>query len=474
MPSDIGTQTITVKFFDPVDSSVANRIGLDVRKLGIYSGGYLTKVDNTTVTLSPFTCEIGDGTYQVRGKTEDDVNITIAVATPYIVLRWIYTGSANDDYIDFKYLALGSILSTDIVVGKGVFSGSTLTGFDYTSRTNPDVQALFLKVEPPDAASTSQMKVRIRAGRVNYGAVNYDVLLQESPLLVAPGSNSYIGIVQVDRTGAVSVTYGSAAASPTAPDYGGLVTLAEITIASGCSAITAAMIKDVRAFIGSTLYIPLAIANGGTGSATKNFVDLTTAQSVAGVKTFSSSPIVPSPTTTYQPGTKGYIDALTAIDSATIIRSGGILQTGQYLAYKTVPRWRTKINFGVLYTTPSQFTSPETTGSIVSFGELMWELAHYSTNGSYLYEMRAYNASGSLKNVTQKLRFSDDDVYFYLNAGLVTSSPVAGAKNVTVTWGLVTGLNLLQIVLVENPAGGVGIQLLGDIINGTDVYYVPF
>lgn len=32
----------------------------------------------------------------------------------------------------------------------------------------------------------------------------------------------------------------------------------------------------------------VAIANGGTGSATKNFVDLTTAQSVAGVKTFSS------------------------------------------------------------------------------------------------------------------------------------------------------------------------------------------
>jgi hypothetical protein len=41
-----------------------------------------------------------------------------------------------------------------------------------------------------------------------------------------------------------------------------------------------------------TLTNALAIANGGTGSTTKNFVDLTTAQTIAGVKTFSSNIIV--------------------------------------------------------------------------------------------------------------------------------------------------------------------------------------
>ena len=38
----------------------------------------------------------------------------------------------------------------------------------------------------------------------------------------------------------------------------------------------------------------LPVANGGTGSATQNFVDLTTAQTIAGVKTFSSDMIVNS------------------------------------------------------------------------------------------------------------------------------------------------------------------------------------
>jgi len=46
--------------------------------------------------------------------------------------------------------------------------------------------------------------------------------------------------------------------------------------------------------VATHLASPLPIAQGGTGSGTQSFVDLTTAQTVAGVKTFSSAPIVPS------------------------------------------------------------------------------------------------------------------------------------------------------------------------------------
>lgn len=40
------------------------------------------------------------------------------------------------------------------------------------------------------------------------------------------------------------------------------------------------------------LTTPVAVANGGTGSITQNFVDLTTAQTIAGIKTFSSAPVM--------------------------------------------------------------------------------------------------------------------------------------------------------------------------------------
>lgn len=48
-------------------------------------------------------------------------------------------------------------------------------------------------------------------------------------------------------------------------------------------------------------------AIGGSGA----FVDLTGAQSIGGVKTFTTSPVVPTPTASNQAATKGYVDGLT-------------------------------------------------------------------------------------------------------------------------------------------------------------------
>lgn len=55
---------------------------------------------------------------------------------------------------------------------------------------------------------------------------------------------------------------------------------------------------------------PLPIAQGGTGSATKNFVDLSTAQEVGGIKTLTSIPVLPAsdPTSDNQASRKAYTD----------------------------------------------------------------------------------------------------------------------------------------------------------------------
>jgi len=54
----------------------------------------------------------------------------------------------------------------------------------------------------------------------------------------------------------------------------------------------------------------LPIARGGTGSGTQNFVDLTEGQSVGGIKTFTSIPILPAsdPTTDNQVVRKAYVN----------------------------------------------------------------------------------------------------------------------------------------------------------------------
>ena len=294
MPADSGTQTVTVKYFDPVDSSVVNKIGVDVRKVGIYSGGYLTRVNDTTVTVSTLRCEIGDGTYQVGISTAATVNVTVSSTNKYVVLRWAYTGVAADDYMEFVATTLVGIQATDVVVGHCNYSGSTLTVPSYENRATPNTHDLFLKVEPEE---TPSLYCRVRAGQVNYGAENFDINDQLSPLFTAPVSDSSINLLQVNVSGALIVTAGTPDASPVAPDYGGLVTLAEVTIATGATTITEANIKDVRA---------LASSYPGEGQ----FVDLTNNQTAAGIKTFSSFPIVPSsaPTTDYQVANKKYVD----------------------------------------------------------------------------------------------------------------------------------------------------------------------
>lgn len=53
--------------------------------------------------------------------------------------------------------------------------------------------------------------------------------------------------------------------------------------------------------------IPLPISQGGTGSITRNFVDLTSGENVGGVKNFTSSPTVPTATSTSQAANLGNI-----------------------------------------------------------------------------------------------------------------------------------------------------------------------
>lgn len=275
--TDFGTQQISVQYFEAVDSDKVNKCFQGIIPRGIYSGGYLSKVSDTSVTLSTLVCVVGDTTNQVRVETSTTVTLTVGTGTPYIVLRWAYVASATN-YMDVLAVAAGSIQANDLIVGKCVFTGSTLSGFDYAvtayPRSTPQTPVVMLKVEPTETAS---MYVRIRAGRVNYGTANLEISDQLSPIFTAPTSNSRIDLIYITTAGVVAVSTGTAAATPVAPDYDSKIVLAEVTIAAGQTTITASSIKDVRNF--SAVTLSTAVLTSG-------------AQTVAGVKTFSSAPVL--------------------------------------------------------------------------------------------------------------------------------------------------------------------------------------
>jgi hypothetical protein len=81
---------------------------------------------------------------------------------------------------------------------------------------------------------------------------------------------------------------------------------ANVTLTLGGSPSTA-LLANTSLTLGWTGILP--VNRGGTGSSTQNFVDLTTAQTIAGAKTFSSAVTGGTPTLSTHLTTKAYIDA---------------------------------------------------------------------------------------------------------------------------------------------------------------------
>jgi hypothetical protein len=247
MPADVGSQTISLKYGAPGNSREINERFVGVRETGIYSGGYLSVVDSSNAKVSALVCEITDGTHQVRVQTTTSVTLAVSQSTPVVVLRWAYTGDTTD-FMQILAVSSGSVQTNDLVVGVCSFTGGgALNGFTYTTRTTPNTLDLFLKVEPTE---DTELKVRIRAGRIQNSSQTINVVDQKSSVFVAPASNSRIDIVYViPSTGVIAIAQGTAAASPVAPSYAGKIVLAEVTLTSTSTNITSSMVADKRNFV---------------------------------------------------------------------------------------------------------------------------------------------------------------------------------------------------------------------------------
>ena len=277
MATNIGNQIVTVKWSDTVSSEVANRIANNVRPVGIYSGGWLTKVNNNTVSISPLLCEIKDisGVYQVNVTTTESVLVpnsdNLLQITPsrnVVVLRWTRTSNANTEYLEFKAIALNAILVNDVVVGVGVYSGSVLQdSFDYTLRTCPNIMDLYLKVEP---SFYNPLKVQVRKGVVNYskGPIQINDGTQSTNTITVPSTGTLVQLVQIDQSGIISIN-----TENTENLQNGKITLARLIVLSGTTSVSQVTIQDTRNFIYNT----------------SPSVSLAGVQTITGAKTFNAN-----------------------------------------------------------------------------------------------------------------------------------------------------------------------------------------
>lgn len=416
-----GSQQITCQYF--MESTGANygRRNLDIVPVGIYSGGYLTKVSDTQVSLSTFVAEISDGLNQISVRTTTPATLSsvtldsgsISSSTPYLILRWSYELVTNN-YVEVHALAtLTSRQEHDLVLGKCVFSGSTLTGFDYSDRTFPRIQDQNLRVE---ATPDTEMYVRLRGGVYNTGNTALKIGDQKvGPFAVPTAGNSRIDLVYIKSDGTVAIQQGTPSSSPSAPEYLGKLVLAEVRVVNGDTNITWDRITDVRSF----LQQPIAIDESSLGIDTNGRV--------------------------------------------------------QVLRDSIVPYWEVYIADSHTNTHPDDFTSYLANFKDLSYGSInkthLGVSSYWMLTNSVLFRMRVHVLADIVKVL--KLFAVDNAMYVYIDKVLVyswdsafytTSSPKGINLNLT------TGDHTVEIVF-RDWGGNAYMNLVGDIVDNSAVFF---
>ena len=133
--TNYGTQTITFRYNQPLIASDIGKLLYNITKPGIYDGGNLTINSGNNVNIAPLDVLVETSALQMMHiKTADTIVFPITESTPYITCQFTWIDSTTN-YMDFTAKAVGDLLTSDVIVGMGVYVASTLTSFDYTSKT---------------------------------------------------------------------------------------------------------------------------------------------------------------------------------------------------------------------------------------------------------------------------------------------------------------------------------------------------
>jgi len=138
-----GNQTITFDFQQEATSLSFNTLLREIMRPGIYEGGLLSGVDDSTASISPYTIIINaenDDTVAVKVETQESYNISGISATNRIIVLRFNWYPQTENYVQAVAIPSGSVTDTDIIVGTAVYSGPVLTSFASDDENFPRLQ----------------------------------------------------------------------------------------------------------------------------------------------------------------------------------------------------------------------------------------------------------------------------------------------------------------------------------------------
>jgi hypothetical protein len=197
---------------------------------------------------------------------------------------------------------IGTTLNSgQILVGNvsNVATAVTASG-DVTVSNTGDVQIVAGAISDTEVnASAAIARTKLASGTADHVIINNGsgVLSSEAQLATTRGGTGVSSSATFPASGTVAVVPGAGVVK----SNGTVLSSSNIDLATEVTGI-------------------LPVANGGTGSSTQNFVDLTTAQTVDGIKTLNDSIALPDT----NDASTGNVDALTITDRAAIRLTGAV------------------------------------------------------------------------------------------------------------------------------------------------------
>jgi len=212
---DNGNQILSYDYKEEAKGIKFNRINYKIAPRGVYYGGTFTKVDDSLINMSTMMLVVEDATsgVAVRIETSSVASVSVSNATPIIIGRFTWLNVENN-YMDFLAVAEGSILSSDIILGKCVYAGAVLSStFDYSRRmwnfnyyNNINIDSIMFKVEANEPYGT---KVKVYPGTAVINGKKITIAtITQSPDFTSASSNGRKDILRIDKNGTLSIQQG--------------------------------------------------------------------------------------------------------------------------------------------------------------------------------------------------------------------------------------------------------------------------